>query len=343
MGSLEQYLTACVDAWVELIRVFKPSAVMAASNWHTALPAAIAAHELGMPFFYDVRGFWEVSRAAREPQWADSLEYKQAVGCETLVARCARKIFTLNRFMRDELTRRGIDAERVELVPNGFPGWQAEPVQRLTRAEVGIKACHVVGYIGSFNDYEGLELLVEAVARLRQRGLDVALLLVGSSESSGLGAGGDFACPAIQRYRKLERELGVGDYLFTPGRVGPELTMSYYALLDVVVIARPPLPVCELVSPMKPLEAAAHGKQVLMSDVAPLADLAGICSNFHYFAKGNVDALTEKLAELLATGNFSPPRSQGLDALSWEHNVQPMVRAIQRLGATAEEQDPDSK
>jgi len=271
-GTLEDYLTACVDAWTEMIQVFKPSAVMAASNWHTALPVAIAARALGMPFFYDVRGFWEISRAARDPQWSGSLEYQQAVACETFIAQCAHKVFTLNRFMQSELTRRGVDADQVELVPNGFPGWQITFTAPRSRQSEGIKARYVVGYIGSFNMYEGLELLIEALALLHQRDIDVALLLVGSSESNGLETGRD--CPATWRYRTLAHNLGVSDYLFMPGRVNPELASAYYALLDVVVIARRPLPVCELVSPMKPLEAAAHGKLVLMSDVAPLVDLA---------------------------------------------------------------------
>ena len=44
------------------LSVFKPTVVMAASNWENALPAAIAARELNLPFFYEVRGFWEITR-----------------------------------------------------------------------------------------------------------------------------------------------------------------------------------------------------------------------------------------------------------------------------------------
>jgi len=330
MTSKTAYLTACVDAWKELIRVFKLTVVMAASNWHTALPAAIAAHETGLPFFYEVRGFWEISRTAREPQWAGSLEYQQAVDFETRVAQCAHQVFTLNRHMRDELVRRGIAAERVRLAPNDFPGWQqASTPQALSRQSLRISARYVVGYIGSFNGYEGLELLIEALALLRQRGVDVALLLVGSSTSNGLETGQD--CPAAQQYRKLAHQLGVAEHVFVQGRIPPERIGNYYALLDVMVIARLPLPVCELVSPIKPLEAVAHGKQVLMSDVAPLAELADICGNFHYFAKGNVNALVGKLKELLRAGNFSPPRSRALETIGWERAVQPMVDVIKEL------------
>jgi len=84
----------------------------------------------------------------------------------------------------------------------------------------------------------------------------------------------------------------------------------------------------------RPLEAAAHEKQVLMSDVVPLADLADVCGNFHYFAKGNVGALAKKLADLLRAGNFSPPRSRELETMRWDRTVQPMVHAMQQLGFT---------
>jgi len=334
-GTLENYLTNCVDAWTELIQVFKPEAMMAASNWQTALPAAIAAHEAGIPFFYEVRGFWELSRAAYEPQWLGTPEYQREVTRETRIARYADKVFTLNRFMREELISRGIDASRVELVPNGVQRQQSMHTQTPSRQSEGIKARYVVGYIGSFNIYEGLELLVHALALLRQRGIDIALLLVGSSESTGLGSGEDYACPATQRYRKLAQELGVADYLFMPGRVSTELAMAYYALLDVVVISRTPLPVCELVSPMKAMEAAAYGKLVLVSDVAPLADLAERCNNFHCFRKGNAASLSEKLSELLESGDFLHSSPMNIDTFKWENSVQPVLRAMRSITANA--------
>lgn len=324
---LATYLARAVDVLKEQIRVFKPSAVMAASNWRNALPAAIAARELGLPFFYEVRGFWEISRAAREPEWAQSAAFQQEVVRETAVALSAQQVFTINRFMRDELVRRGIDQTRVRLVPNGFEGWPAAPMEKaLGRGDLGIKARYVVGYVGSFNGYEGLEDLIEAVALVRGRGVDVALLLVGSSESRGLGAG--MACLATLAYRNLALRLGIGDVMFTPGRVAPRLADQYYALLDAVVIPRRPLAVCEIVSPMKPLEAAAHGKRVLMSDVAPLADLAGLCPNFSYFKKGDVGALAEALVQVLAACHTPLPRCTALEALTWEKNVAPMVSAI---------------
>ncbi|MBS0368537.1 MAG: glycosyltransferase [Proteobacteria bacterium] len=326
--ALPVYTEQAMDAFGELLRVFKPHAVMAASNWHNALPAALAARHAGLPFFYEVRGFWEISQVARDPAWAGSAGFQHEVEGETAVAQAAERLFTINRLMRDELVRRGVTTTKIDLVPNGFPGWPTPGSDRPTRESLGIQSRHVVGYVGSFNVYEGLEDLIEALALLRRRGVDVALLLVGSGEPQGFGAGQASECSATLAYLQLAARLEIRDFVFTPGRVPPEQADDYYDLLDVVVLPRRPFAVCELVSPMKPLEAAAHGKRVLMSDVAPLADLARLAPNFSYFRKGSVASLVERLLELLPAPVNTLPRCEALAELTWDKNVAPMLAAI---------------
>ena len=75
--------------------------------------------------------------------------------------------------------------------------------------------------------------------------------------------------------------------MFT-GRVAPEILPNYYRLIDLVVILRRPELVCEIVSPIKPLEAAAHGTQLLLSSVKPLADLQALGPGVHLFEKGYI-------------------------------------------------------
>ena len=49
-----------VNSFLEFFRVFKIDVVLAASNWKNAMPAMTACHQLGLPFWYEVRGFWEL-------------------------------------------------------------------------------------------------------------------------------------------------------------------------------------------------------------------------------------------------------------------------------------------
>ncbi len=315
--------------YTELIRVFKPSAVMAASNWANALPPARAAQSAGLPFFYEVRGFWELSRLAREPSWGQSAQYRRAQALEQAVARRAQRLFTLNRFMRDELVSRGVPAERIDLAPNGFDAWSAGPNGAHTlRRQLGIRAKQVVGYIGSFSAYEGLEDLIGAVARLRAKGVDLALVLVGSSARMGLVQDGADLCSAAKDYRALAEQLGIADSVYLAGRIDPAAAADYYGLLDLVVIPRRPVPVCELVSTLKPLEAAAHNKRVLMADVAPLAELRDGCHNFFYFNKGQPDSLAEQMYHILTTYPQQVSCCLGLEKLTWKENVRLMTAAI---------------
>lgn len=329
----EEYLEAATRCAAETIAVFKPRAVLAASDWENALPAARAARQAGLPFFYEVRGFWELSRAAHDESYRESEEFRRCRDEETALARSAGTVFTINRFMRDELIARGVEPEKIVLVPNGCQLPPPRVDAPMTRRELGLQSKFVVGYIGSFNSYEGLDNLIAAVAAARRGGLDLSLLLVGSS--SPAGTFGNFQageCPASLHYRQVARDHGVEDAVVFAGRVEGDEVTRYYPLLDLVVIPRRPSPVCELVSPIKPLEAAAHGKRVLMSDVAPLAELARLGSGFLLFRKGDTASLTDALIDAL---NNSPPNSSPapLDHLTWDRCVAPMAENLRAAAA----------
>ena len=319
----DEWQGAAAETLAAMFRVFKPSVVMAASNWENALPALKAARTLGLPFFYEVRGFWEITRASREPEWAQSPEYRQAVERKTWIAQRAEGVFTLNDLMRDELVRRGVPSERIELVPNGVGKWaDLELVPALEREALGCESRYVVGYVGSFDPYEGLGDLIRAGMQLVESGIDLSLLLVGSSRSVCSNG----VCPEALTYRRLAIELGFAERLILPGRVTPESLSRYYGSMDLVVIPRQSLPVTELVSPIKPLEAAAHGKALLLSDVAPLAEFAR-GTGAAVFRKGDVTHLAEQMRDLLS--DDSRRRAMGEQARAW-------VRAQRRFYTTVE-------
>lgn len=318
--SQTEYLTQAVTALNEYFQLFKPSVVMAASNWENALPAAIAARELGLPFFYEVRGFWEITRASVEPAWQNTEEFRYQVKMETLLAKQVDRVFTLNSFMREELVKRGVDGAKIDLVPNGYgklPDLSKAPT--LTRQELGIKTQYVVGYVGSFAKYEGLDYLLKACIQLRKRGIDLSLLLVGSSNPIG-------ACqPAMQciyseQLLEMARQKKFSDYLFLPGRVMPEKLSDYYSLIDLIVIPRIDLAVNDLVSPIKPLETAVHAKAMLLSNAKPLAKIAKACG-VETFKKSDEQQLKNCIAKLL--NDSDRLLKQGEQARSWvaEHRM----------------------
>ncbi|MFZ0406577.1 MAG: glycosyltransferase family 4 protein [Cyanobium sp.] len=314
----------------ELFEVFKPDAVLAASNWSHAQPVQQAAQELGLPFWYEARGFWELSRCARDPGFATSAEFQQEIAAETAIAQAAERLFSLNRHMAAEWVRRGVPAAKISLIPNGLaaiPASIPEPDLAL-RDRLGLDASKVIAYIGSFSAYEGLDDLITAFAIARQQGLEARLLLVGSLSQSGSSGQ---PCQSSDRLFSLARQLGIADRLVFTGRVPPHTVANYYPLIDLVVIPSRPERVCEIVSPLKPLEAAAQGTQLLLSSVAPLADLQSLGPGVHLFEKGSLEALARQLVAILSRP--TPPRCPQalyprLEQFLWSRNIEPLLQAL---------------
>ncbi|NYS60325.1 glycosyltransferase [Vreelandella salicampi] len=281
-------LEANVARFIELFQVYRPAVVLAASNWMVGLPAWIAAKRLGLPFYNEVRGFWELSRDAREPGYANTPAFKQEAERDAFVAKQARKVFTLNQPMLDELVNRGIDANRIEIVPNGVSELpKNKPADPTLKQQLGIQENEkVIGYVGSFSAYEGLDVLLEACTQLVQKGEKLKLLLVGDDQ--------------------LITEVTTGNKTFTNqpwliqvGRVPHAHVADYYALIDAVVIPRKKLPVCELVPPMKAAEALAYGKRLVVSDVVPLVEYAQQHNGVVSFEAGKVGSLAQALQKAL--------------------------------------------
>ena len=162
------YMLAAADAVEAELRRLRPTWVIAASNYLTAMPGLIAARRLGLPFLYEVRGFWEVTRRSREPEFERSAVHRIYEQMEAEVARRADHVFTLTGPMSDELVRRGVDPATISLLPNSCDPERFTPRRRdkTLAAHLEIPASvPVIGYIGTFAQYEGLE---DSGRRLRQ-------------------------------------------------------------------------------------------------------------------------------------------------------------------------------
>lgn len=287
-------------ALVEAFRVFRPAVVLGVSNWENAEPAQHAARRMGCPFFYEQRGFWEMSRAACEPDFAHSKEYQRNREYEVRIAQAAEGVFTLNGAMRDELVRRGVPAGRIHLVPNGvaMPG----PVRKgVTRDSIGCRSRHLLGYIGSLSDYEGVEDLLPLLKTLRDGGTDTGLLILGSSAPKGL-IGSGLATPLEDRLRGLADKLGLADHVYFVPQKPQDEVGAYYSMCDAIVMPRRRTPVTELVAPLKPYAAAAYSVPVFMTDMPPLDEIARDIEA-SLFPDGDMDILADMLLQTLSRGH----------------------------------------
>ena len=74
--------------------------------------------------------------------------------------------------MRQELAGRGIPDSKITVVPNAVEPalFRApQPKDPALEAELGLTGRTVLGFIGSFYHYEGLDLLIDALPAIRER------------------------------------------------------------------------------------------------------------------------------------------------------------------------------
>ncbi len=308
-----EYMVASADAMEAQLREHRPSLVMAASNYMTALPVLIAARRLGIPFIYEVRGLWEITRVSREKSFENTLGYHVLKIMESATAMQADRVFTLTEPMREELMARGVAPEQIDLLPNSCDPLRFLPQPRdaALAAELGIpEGVAVIGYVGTFVGYEGLDDLAKACGMLKKQGVAFRLLLVGNENTADNSRGS-----ITDEIVTMAEKGGFTDWLIMPGRVPHEQVERYYSLIDIAPFPRKPWPVCEMVSPMKPLEALAMEKAVVVSNVRALAEMIADQKTGLLFEKGNVGSLAQVLRQLIE--NPALRRTLGQQGRQW--------------------------
>lgn len=287
-NPMHDYVTRYVDALLPLARAERPAILHGASNHWNGLAAVMAGRILGVPSVYEVRGLWEVTRGSRDPEWGRSDQYKYIARMEGEAARGATKVFAITQALKDELVERGVDEDKIVLVPNGVDTERFTPLPRDEElaAQLGVAGKTVIGYVGTVVDYEGLDLLLEAAATLKRTRDDFHVLIIGDGAK-------------LEELQESAAAQGLGDVVTFTGRVPHEEVERYYSIIDITPFPRLPLPVCEMVSPLKPFEAMAMGKAVIASDVAALAEIVTPGMNGLLHTKGSAESLTEQLATLL--------------------------------------------
>jgi glycogen synthase len=272
----------------EIIRLEHPDIIHAHSPVLTALPTLAASRKFNLPVVYEVRALWEDAAVDYGSTSEGTLRYKASRLIETSVMRRADRVVTLCESLRKEIAARGIPADRIAVVPNGVDADflnSLEDGQEAARESLGLTGRFVLGFIGSFYTYEGLDLLLAAASRLSEALPNLVILLVGGG-------------PDEHRLRGLVQKKGIDPLVRFTGRVHHSQISRYYAAADVMVFPRTRSRLTDLVTPLKPLEAMAREKPVIASDVGGHRELIEDCETGYLFSAGDLNALTGRILEV---------------------------------------------
>ena len=269
---------------------FRPTVLHAHSPVLNAWAALWAGRHLRLPVLYEIRAFWEDAAAGNGTGSATSPKARLTHFAETRAAVAADGVATICHGLKADLVARGIAPGKIVVVPNGVdPALFGDPDPRdeALTATLGLAGATVLGFIGSYYPYEGLDLLIEAMPAIVAAHPGTQLLLVGGG-------------PDEMGLRFQAADSPVADRIHFVGRVPHELVGRYYGLVDLFVYPRRAMRLTELVTPLKPLEAMAEGKLVAASDVGGHRELMRDGVTATLFPPDDPAALAAAVSGLLA-------------------------------------------
>ncbi|GAO34860.1 glycosyl transferase family 1 [Sulfuricella sp. T08] len=306
----------------EMIAIVKPDILHAHSPVLTALPALRVGHALGLPVVYEVRAFWEDAAADHGTAKEGSMRYRLTRAMETYAFKRVDAVTTICEGLRSDIVARGIPSDKVTVIPNAVDiekfsigGASDEAL----KAQLGLAGARVLGFIGSFYAYEGLDLLLTALTRILDQAPDVRVLLVGGG-------------PQDEALKQQARQLGIADKVVFTGRVPHSEVNRYYDLVDVLVYPRHSMRLTELVTPLKPLEAMAQGRLFVASDVGGHNELIRDGETGVLFKAGDPQSLADKVLGLLqSTGQWPALKQAGRRFVETERNWKASVARYQAV------------
>jgi PEP-CTERM/exosortase A-associated glycosyltransferase len=274
---------------LDVARRVQPHILHAHSPVLNAMPALRVGRELGIPVVYEVRAFWEDAAVDHGTTTEGSLRYRLTRRLESHALRQAAHVFTICEGLRQDIVGRGIPSAKVTVIPNAVDIDNFEPggtPDADLKTSLGLDGATVLGFIGSFYAYEGLDLLLAALPAMLQQRADIRVLLVGGG-------------PQETALKAQALQLGVQDQVVFTGRVPHAQVQRYYDLVDVLTYPRHSMRLTELVTPLKPLEAMAQGRVLVASDVGGHKELIDHGRTGMLFKAGNADALAQAVLQLL--------------------------------------------
>ena len=272
-----------------LARELRPDVIHAHSPVLDAVPAIRVGRKLDIPVVYEIRAFWEDAAVDHGSTKEDSLRYKLTRALETWAVKQADAVTVICEGLRSDLAARGIPPGKITVIPNAVDidkfSVGGKPDAGL-KMKLGLGTSRVLGFIGSFYAYEGLDQLIAALPLIIRQIPDVKVLLVGGG-------------PQDTALKQQVMALDLKDRVVFTGRVPHGEVNRYYDLVDVLVYPRHPMRLTDLVTPLKPLEAMAQGRLMVASDVGGHKELIQDGQTGVLFRAGQVDDLAAKVVALL--------------------------------------------
>ncbi len=277
-ASLYRFLSKAFST----IKKNKIEAIHSHSMFYCAITGAICSLIFRIPHVYEVRSFWELRSKTKAP-----LRYRLYRFLENISILLADEIVVISNSMKQDIQSRGrrFRNKPVTIVYNGLDEKEIRKNQEQSEVKkINKNAPIVLGYVGNISSIEGLAELIHYINKQSQHKLELHLYGLGNDED---------------RLNQIVQKHNYSNIVFH-GKFEKNQLLEIYSNIDVVVIPRKPVEICEKVTPLKPLEAISFSKPVICSDVGGLLELFDYDKSLLYFYnKNDISSISRIFDELL--------------------------------------------
>jgi glycosyltransferase involved in cell wall biosynthesis len=291
----------------------------------------------GVPFVLEYNG----SEVWVGRHWGRPLRYEKLTGrIELLNARAADLVVVVSRPLADELTARGIAADKILVNPNGVNTNRYRPDidGAGVRARYGLDDRGVIGFIGTFGPWHGAEVLARAFVALCASdpalAASIRLLLIGDGAT-------------LSAVRRILSDGGVIASTVFAGLVPQDEGPAYLGACDVLASPHVPNPdgTPFFGSPTKLFEYMAMGKAIVASDLDQIGEVLEHGRTAWLVRPGAVDDLAAGLRRLLVDRGLrerlgAEARRCALAKHTWRVHTQRTVERLQEIAAAAHGRQP---
>jgi glycosyltransferase involved in cell wall biosynthesis len=246
------YLSFMISSFLAGLFVPRPDVVVTTSpQFFAAIAGCALAAVRGLPFVLEISDLWPDSIVAVGAM-KRNLPLRWLEKLELLLYRRAARIVVLTPAFRDNLVRRGVPTDKIDVVINGvdLERYRPKPKDPAMIEEWGLgNSRFVVGYIGTHGMAHALENVLAAAALVKDP--DITFMFVGTG---------------AMRTRLVEEaeRSNLRNVRFVPAQA-KETMPTMWAICDVALVHLSNTPLFRTVIPSKLFEAMAMGLPILLT------------------------------------------------------------------------------
>lgn len=284
----------------------------------------LLAKKLNIPCIIEYNG----SELWMADNWGGKIRYRKTTEeIELAVFNAADLIVGNAKALKDELIKRGIQSEKIVIIPNGVDPIKFNPSisGREIREKYGLAEDDiVVTFVGTFGPWHGADVLAQSIKKVVSKIQNVKFMFVGK--------GGGLA-----KVQQIIEDDEVLNFVTYTGAISQNIAPSYLAASDILVSPQIPNPDGSpfFGSPTKLFEYMASGKAIVASDLDQMGQILSDNDTALLTTPGNSDEIADCILRLandeqLRQALGKNAREEVVKKYTWDIHVKKILEALSK-------------